>query len=62
MVTSGGQIDIGKVCPRPCEYFGVVSFSMDLLGELHSAVQDLIELARRSSAYLKSDLRSRSDF
>ena len=36
----GSQLDIRKVCPRPCEYFGVISFSMELLGELQSAVQD----------------------
>ena len=29
-----------KNCPRPCDDFGVVRFSMVLLGEPHTAVQD----------------------
>ena len=29
---SGGQIDIGKVCSRPCEYFGVVGCVLVTLG------------------------------
>ena len=33
-------MDIGKVCSRPCEHFGVVGLSTALLGEPQSAVQD----------------------
>ena len=43
------QIDVGKVIPRPCEYFGVHGFGMVLVGEPQSAVQDRIWKSGRSS-------------
>ena len=42
VVTSGGQIDTGRVCPRPCEYFAVIGPSTALLDEPQSAVPDRI--------------------
>ena len=49
VVISRRQIDVGKVIPRPCEYFGVHGFGMVLVGEPQSAVQDRIWKSGRSS-------------
>ena len=44
LVVSVGQIDVGKVSPRLCEYFGVVGCVLTPLGELQSAAQCVIPL------------------
>ena len=41
VVTFRGQLGIGKVSSRPCEYFGIVGLILALLGEPQSAVQIL---------------------
>ena len=41
-VTAVGQIDVGKVSTRPCEYFGVNGCVLAPLGEARVAVQYLI--------------------
>ena len=46
---SVGQIDAGKVCPRPCECFGVFGCVLTPLGELQSAVQCVTPLPSMTS-------------
>ena len=39
METSVGQIDVGKLSARPCEYFGIVGCVLAPLGELRYPFQ-----------------------
>ena len=41
LVTSLGQIDVGKVSRRMCDFFGVVGCLLPPLGELQSGFQYL---------------------
>ena len=50
VVTFRGQLGIGEVSSRPCEYFGIVGFILVLLGEPQSAVQNLTSWPLMTSA------------